>query len=151
VSLLTQVFFGNGDGGEEIIVVSILILDSDQVVAAELAEQVKALGHQATVATSMEQARDAVLAEDFDGFVVEPQMSNGVYAGLDFVDELLFDGVPRHRIVTLTGVHMVELARQCAQMRIAMRIKPMEEEGLGLMLERWGKKTAADKARDEVI
>lgn len=131
--------------------VKVLILDGDTEYAGSLAKDIESLGHKASIAETIAAAREQIAVEDFDGFMVEPQMSNGVYAGLDFVDELLFDGVPKHRVVALTGVHMVELARQCAQMRIAMRIKPIELPGLETLLERWSKRTEADRARDEVF
>ena len=120
-----------------------LILDTDGDSARAVAEMLAELKFKSFFANTVADAESILSEHRIEGVIIEPHLQDGVYAGLDFVDELLFDGWAPRRVLVLTESQSVELSRQCAEMGVAVRRKPMEIEYLDQVVSRWINPSAA--------
>jgi len=120
-----------------------LILDGDKTSAKRVAGLLARLDFKSFLAATVREAEAILSEQTVEGVIIEPHLHNGVYAGLDFVDELLFDGWAPRRVLVLSASQSVELSRQCAEIGVAMHRKPVAFDHLQAVVGRWLNPSAA--------
>lgn len=125
----------------------VLMVDDDTSFTTATQEILELLGHQATIAATVEQAKMALSQQSFDILLLDIMLPDG--SGFEVLDSVASSNRPRH-IAFITGQAAIKnTIRSVAGSDVSFLLKPIDVDRLKALLEKVS--TTETNQKDEVV